>query len=338
MESKLASLPSSGALGIVLLAALTLAAARPLPPCAGAEPQNDGTPVATVGDTELTTVDLERMIRKRTLGRAVSPEQQRQVRAQAVRDLVDETLLRAEIRRRRVEVETAEVNDRIATISKDLSARRSSVDEYRSQAGLDQAAFRRQVEFDLAVPKLVVPLIDAAVMKKVSDDHRRDFDGTRIRVSHIVLRADPGSGSDVMTALLARAEKLRREILSGETTFAAAAERHSAGPSRRQGGDIGFIPRHGLFAEEFARRAFDLAKGEISRPFVTPFGVHIATVTEIDEGKADPEKLRIQLSQIAYQTVLEGLINQCRQRTEITLAPGIEIAEQRTAPQPAGAP
>ena len=336
MASRRASSPRLLHLRLVFVMALGMV--WPPPACRADQAPGAVEPIATVGDTELTTADLDRMIRKRTLGRPVAPEQQRQIRAQAVRELIDETLLRAEIGRRRIVVEAAEVNERMALVSKELSARRSSIDEYRSQAGLDQAAFQRQIEFDLSVPKLVVPLIDAEVMKKVAADHHREFDGTRIRVSHIILRTDPGAGNDALPLLLERAEGIRRQILTGELTFAEAAERHSAGPSRRQGGDLGFVPRHGLLAEEFTRQAFNISKGEISKPFTTPLGVHIVTVTDIDEGKIEPERFRNQLSQIAFQRVLSDLLKQCHKRTEIKLAPGVEMAEPRTSPQPANLP
>ena len=71
-------------------------------------------------------------------------------------------------------------------------------------------------------------------------------------------------------------------------TFADAAEKYSAGPSRAKGGDLGFIPRHGIMVEPFARAAFVLAKGEISPPMATVFGIHLITVTDVKPGDEKP--------------------------------------------------
>jgi hypothetical protein len=340
MEPQLLAPPPSS---VALRRLLTAAWAAPLLaalacPSLGHQPPAANRPIGTVGDRELTAGDVERMVRKRTQGRPLASDQQRQARALAVRELVDESLLRAEIARRQIVVEPAEINERIAMISKDLAARRSSIDEFRSQIGLDVEDFRAQIEFDLAVPKLVVPLINAEVMQKVTAAHRRDYDGTRMRVSHIILRADAGSGDEPLPVLKARAERIRREILTGEMTFSQAAERHSAGPSWRRGGDIGFVPRHGLLAEEFTSQVFDLAKGELSPPIVTPFGVHLVTVTDIDEGTVTPDRFSTQLSKIAFQEVLADLLRQCQERTPVSLAPGVEIAESRSQSVPPAPP
>jgi parvulin-like peptidyl-prolyl isomerase len=95
-----------------------------------------------------------------------------------------------------------------------------------------------------------------------------------------------------------------------------------------------------LLAEEFISRVFDLAKGEVSPPIVTPFGVHLATVTDIDEGTVTPDRFNNQLSKIAFQEVLTDLLRQCQERTPVSLAPGVEIAESLplTVPPPSPAP
>ena len=86
---------------------------------------------------------------------------------------------------------------------------------------------------------------------------------------------------------------------------------------------MGFFPRHGVLHEDFAREAFALAKGDVSKPFATPSGVHILTVTGIEPGNGTPEGLRPQLEKMVVQKVVSGLLDRGRSSTKITYAPGV---------------
>jgi peptidyl-prolyl cis-trans isomerase SurA len=294
-----------------------------------AEPEVESEVVAIVGTTRLTRADLEQAVRRRSGGRPIPADQQDRLQAQAVGEILEQALLRAEIDRRQVEVTDGEINDRIAQLSTELTARQSSLDTFLTAAGLDHDGLREQMRFEIAVPKMILPMITEDVMRQVLAMHRYDFDGTRVRASHIILRPEASSGPDAVTKVLARVERIRADILAEELTFAEAAERYSSGPSRHRGGDLGFVPRHGLLSEEFASQVFKLTKGEVSKPFVTPFGVHLAKVTDVDPGTVEPETFRKPLEQLAFQKVLQAFVVHCRQQTPIELKPGIVAADPR---------
>ena len=285
--------------------------------------------IAMVGNVRLTRADLEVALRRRSGGRQVPADQQERFVGQAVSELVEQALLRGEIARRRVEVTDEEINDRVAQLSAELSTQQSSLNVFLAAAGLDLDGLREQMRFDIAVPKLIMPMITEDHIRQVTALHRYDFDGTRMRASHIILRPDASAGPEAVAAILSRAEKIRAGILAEEMTFAEAAERYSAGPSRQRGGDLGFLPRHGLLAEEFSSQVFKLIKGEVSKPFVTPYGVHLVMVTDVDPGTVEPEAFRQQIGQIAYQKILQAFLLQCQKKTPIELKPGIMAIDHR---------
>ena len=103
-------------------------------------------------------------------------------------------------------------------------------------------------------------------------------------MAHILLRPASAGDEAGVAALRQQAESLRADILAGKITFEKAAEEHSAGPSRSKGGDLGYIPRHGLMDEAFARAAFALKKDEISPPVATVFGIHLIKVLDVKPG------------------------------------------------------
>ena len=94
-------------------------------------------------------------------------------------------------------------------------------------------------------------------------------------VRHILLRARDGLSEAEARDKLA---KLREKILAG-ADFAEVARQNSEDSSASKGGDLGWIAP-GDTVPEFERVMNSLKPGEVSQPFQTPFGWHIAQVIE----------------------------------------------------------
>ena len=94
-------------------------------------------------------------------------------------------------------------------------------------------------------------------------------------VRHILLR--PREGLSEAEAR-DRLEKLRQKILAG-ADFAEVARENSEDSSASKGGDLGWVAP-GDTVPEFERVMNSLKPGEVSQPFQTPFGWHIAQVVE----------------------------------------------------------
>jgi peptidyl-prolyl cis-trans isomerase SurA len=124
-----------------------------------------------------------------------------------------------------------------------------------------------------------------ANLQKYFELHRRDFDGTQLRVAHILLKLPADAGEESIAAAQARAAAINEEIQAGQLAFADAAKAHSQSPTAKTGGDLGWIERHQPMPEAFSRAAFALEKGQFSEPVVSPFGVHLITVADIKPGK-----------------------------------------------------
>ncbi len=153
--------------------------------------------------------------------------------------------------------------------------------------------------------------------RKFFTQHKRDFDGTELRVSHILFQVDKPHDSAATQATFERAKQLRSKIVAGEVTFAAAASEHSAGPSRDRGGDLGFINRRGPMVESFSRAAFALEKGAISEPVVSPFGVHLVQCTEIKPGKLRWEEANRAVREVMSAQLLQRIADDLRPQVKI---------------------
>ena len=257
--------------------------------------------------------------------------------AVAIEQLVDQRLLRAEIAREQITVGRLDVDARLEVLKKQVADRGLQWDRFLAQAGTDERAVREQIQLEIALDRLIRPKLTAAVIASGFERHRREIDGTRLRVSHVVLRPDAALGQNGVNALLERAALIRRDILQGTMTFADAARRHSAGPSRAAGGDLGWIGREGPLIEPLAREAFALAKGDVSRPFVTPFGVHLVQVTDIHPGGLGLDALRPKLESLLAASLLRETLNRLRAATPVTFGDGVAHFDPAT-PAEGGAP
>ena len=314
---------------VSLLVGLLIASstARPArgdePPSASALAASASNVAIQVGDTPIFQAEVEAAVRRAALGRSFDPAAELRLAAETVEQLVDERLLRREVDAQKVTVNEDEVTAVIARIRSQLSEQQVPFETFLAQAGRDEASLRGQIRLEAALNKLMLPKLTSDALQAAFTKHRREIDGTLVRASHIVLRPDPGRGPDAIADLDRRAARLRSDILQGSINFAEAARRHSAGPSRRRGGDIGYFPRRGALDEEFARQAFALAKGEISQPFATPFGVHLVLVTDVKPGDAGPDAVRPLLERLVLQDAIGELLARGRQSTPIEYAAGV---------------
>lgn len=111
---------------------------------------------------------------------------------------------------------------------------------------------------------------------------------TQSRARHILLRITPQLSE---AAALARLADFRQRLQSGQADFAELARQNSQDGSAREGGDLGWaVP--GQFVPEFEEVMNSLAPGEISRPLVSRFGVHLIQLNERREAALSQREQR----------------------------------------------
>jgi parvulin-like peptidyl-prolyl isomerase len=198
-----------------------------------------------------------------------------------LRQVVNERVAEEALKRDGAYLTDAQVDAEMNQLRDLAKTKHLSLEQFTAAQGLTVKTFRHEVAWKLGWAKYTERHL-ADALEGYFKEHHSDFDGTQVRASHILLRPDrPSAGRE---KLIERAEKIRAEIEAGKLTFEAAADKYSAGPSRHQGGDLGFFPRFGVMTNDFAKTAFTLDEGKISRPVVTVFGVHLIRVTEIKPG------------------------------------------------------
>lgn len=314
---------------LVLVACMV---AGPLTAAVAADTASDAAVVARVGETPIGWPQLEAALLRGNVPAMPAGPQRQLAEAVALEKLVDEILLQGVVDKEGVKVDPAVVDASIAQLQKQIKERGGTFATFLTMTHRTEAELRRQATLELAVRQFVAQRVTPQAVETYFAKHRRELDGTLIRASHVVLRPDLGRGDVAVEECLAQAAILRGRILQGEITFAEAARAHSAGPSRRRGGDVGYMPRHSMAHEEVAKQAFSISKGDISKPFVTPSGVHIMQVTDVQEGRKTLDGLRAQIEQTLAQETVRDTLAEARRTTTIEYGPGVVHFDPATPP------
>jgi parvulin-like peptidyl-prolyl isomerase len=307
-----------------------------------AEPPADTGPsavVAIVGMIPILQADLDTVLQRAGNGGpdASAVSRSAQAQAAAIEQLVDQRLLRAEVDREGITIGAVEIDAALGALRAQMTARGVEWSAFLAKTGRDEAFLREQIALEIALDKLVRPRLNADAVNAAFQKHRREVDGTRLRVSHVVLRPDVACGDKAVEECLQRAVAIRGAVVRGELSFAEAARRHSAGPSRMRGGDLGWISRKAPFVDAFSRIAFALAKGDVSQPFVTPSGVHLVMVSDAEPGRLGLEAVRPQIESMVAAEVLRERLARARAATTIEYAPGVPHFDPAT-PAESGQP
>ena len=286
--------------------------------------------VARVGEETVSRARLDAEGRRTKVAALPEGPQRQQAEAAILERLVDEVMLGQAVVQDGVQVEDAAVDAAFEKLRGQVVGSGVTFAEFLAQNGLDEDGLRRQIGRELGVREFVQRRVSTRAVETYWEKNRRELDGTLVRVSHVVLRPDLGRGEAALEECLARAAAIRGRILQGELTFAEAARAHSAGPSRRREGDVGYMPRRSSANEDFAKQAFSLAKGDISQPFSTPFGVHIVQVTDVQPGDRTLVSLRPQIEQTLAQQVVRDAVAEVRRGTPVEYAPGVSHFDPAT--------
>jgi peptidyl-prolyl cis-trans isomerase C len=135
--------------------------------------------------------------------------------------------------------------------------------------------------------ELNVPEPDETSCRRYFDTHRERFsEPTRLRVRHILLPAAP-EDAKARDAHYRLGEKLLKELAAHPERFTELAQRHSACPSKDEGGELGWLTS-GQTVVELDQALQRLPLGLHDRPLASRYGWHLVSVDERQERKPLP--------------------------------------------------
>ena len=129
------------------------------------------------------------------------------------------------------------------------------------------AYYRRKALRDSYVNNVISSQVTEKVMKDTYNKAVKDFKPKpEVKARHILVKTEK------------EAKGLIAQIKKG-SDFIALAKKHSIGPSKVSGGDLGYFSKEKM-VPSFSEAAFKLKKGEVSPPVKSEFGWHIIKVDD----------------------------------------------------------
>jgi peptidyl-prolyl cis-trans isomerase C len=226
------------------------------------------------------------------LSRRVPQELQNQLKERFLEELIDKRLMKAFLKKNKIRPAEKDVAARIKFVNDLIRKGGDKPEEILPRLGFTENKLRDEVSLPLTWELYMQQVITQKKLQQFYKAHQKQFDGTKIRASQIMLKLKPNASSLDVDSAKKKLDAIQGEISSGKSSFAEAAKKSSESPSGKQGGDVGFFPYSGVMSREFSEAGFSLKVGEISKPFRTRFGLHMLTVTEIQPGQLSLEDVR----------------------------------------------
>lgn len=269
---------------------------------------------ATVDDDVVYVSEVDRELARVVNDRPVDPAAMRVLQAKTLQQLIDRRLVVKWLAETKQGATQAEVDLVVARLEKRLTEREKTLEEHLAELEMTEKELRRLFEWQTGWQRLLDRYMTDKNLSKYFERNQRHFDGTRVRVAHILLKID----GDDRDATIERANSIRKQILSGSMTFEEAAKKHSDSPTAAKGGDIGFISRHEPMPELFSKMAYSLLGERPSVPVVTPFGVHLIKRLDIEPGKLRWQDVREELKAAVTQYLFTWAGDKQRSQAKIS--------------------
>ncbi len=269
---------------------------------------------AMVNGEPVFVAEVEASLQKIAKPRNIAPQAMTKARAEVLRQLINQHLALAALKRDGSYFTESEIDKDLVKTRQLAQSQKQTLEQFAARRGITIDTLRNELAWQRAWTKYLDQHL-ADELEVYFNAHHKDLDGTLVRASHILLRAE--KAGETTAQQVERAEKLREEITSGKISFEDAAKKYSAGPSRQNGGDIGFFPRYGVMVDDFSKAAFGLEKGEISQPITTPFGTHLIQVTDIRPGNKQWTQVVDQIKSAASHDLFERIAKAERETAKI---------------------
>lgn len=284
--------------------------------------------LATIDGEPVTQYELERFIDRNVRARQM-PVTERSVLLDA---LITDRIIQKEVVAQGIVIRDDDVDRYIANIRERNNLSEDQLREALRQQGLTMEAYRAQIREDLQKVQLINREIRGKVnvspeeVQRYYDAHRDEYatpGGTT--VSHILLRLPPNASDEEVLRKKEQARQLRAQLVEG-ADFAAMAREYSEDASAKDGGRLGtFQP--GEMMEEFEAALKGLEPGQISEPFRTSLGIHVARLDARSGGSHQPlDELADEIKQKLYSAALEErysrwLTEDLRKRHHVEILP-----------------
>ncbi len=226
------------------------------------------------------------------------------LRAQGLERMIENQLIRNEVKRMELYASDEEIDETIAMIAGDNGLTLEQLEKSVRTNNMDFEDYREQlkekIEYQRVLQIVLMPKIEIeeTALRRLYDQRFKDQPdgGDLVHLRQLLVPVGPGKDADAAcTEVSAAAER----IAAGETFEAAASEISVVAPE--QGGDIGWLHESSL-AAWMAELVAKLEPGGVSPVNRQPFGCNLLQLVE-----------RKAFERVSYETAKPGLYREIQQ-------------------------
>ena len=204
------------------------------------------------------------------------------LRAQGLERMIEEKLIRNEVKRMELYASDEEVDETIAMIARDNGLTPEQLEKSVSTNNMDFEDYREQIkekiEYQRVLQVALIPQIEVeeTAVRRLYDQRFKDQPdgGDQVHLRQLLVPVSPDKDADAACAEVSAAAE---RIAAGEAFEAVASEVSVAAPE--QGGDIGWLHASSL-AGWMAELVAKLEPGEVSPVNRQPFGCNLLKLVE----------------------------------------------------------
>ena len=210
----------------------------------------------------------------------IPAEELQRIRAQILRNLIDEALQIQAAQQRDIEIEQRELDAAYQRVAERANYTRQNFGAYLRTIGASERSMRRQIHAELAWSRLlsrhISPFVNVGEQEVQEVIERMNASrGTReFRVSEIFISATPENAAEQQ----ASAARIFQQIRAG-ASFPAYARQFSEASTAAVGGDLGWVRAEQLPAP-LAAAVQEMPVGAISPPIPVPGGFSIIALAD----------------------------------------------------------
>jgi peptidyl-prolyl cis-trans isomerase SurA len=228
------------------------------------------------------------------------PEERQRVRAQVLRNLIDETLQIQAAQQNEINVEAAEIDRYYQRFAGNFNQTPEAFSAYLRSVGASDRSLKRQIRGEMAWQRLLGRQIEPFVnvgeeeVQAIIDRLTASRGTAEYHVAEIFLSSTPETTNEVR----ANATRIVQQIRNG-ASFAAYARQFSEASTAAVGGDLGWV-RSEQLPPELAALVTQMPVGAVSEPIPVPGGFSVIAL--IDSRQilvSDPRDAQLSLMQLS---------------------------------------
>ncbi len=272
---------------------------------------------AIVNDEIITRSDIDQRIALFLASQRVQlpPEEMERLRAQVLRNLIDEALQIQAAREKEIEIGPREVDDFYARFAQSFGHTPQSFTDFLRTVGASERTVKRQILGELSWTRLQQRLPRVSVGDTEVNEILRRLNATRgsaeYRVAEIFLYATPENAAQIRERLT----QVIQQVRAG-ASFPSYARQISQATTSAVGGDLGWVRLEQLPAE-LAAVVQQMPPGSISDPIQLPDGFSVILLVDTRQVLvANPRDAVLSLMQMSIDLAPGTPEATARQRAE----------------------